>query len=56
MFLPYGRSMICNSSALTSIRAFFFSGVNGHFDHPHGRPWVTIDETCLEQTAKIVGK
>ncbi|KAI8849469.1 pyridoxal phosphate-dependent transferase [Chytridium lagenaria] len=30
-------------------------GVNGHFDHPHSRPWVSIDDTVIEESAKIVG-
>ncbi|KAI9353349.1 pyridoxal phosphate-dependent transferase [Zopfochytrium polystomum] len=30
-------------------------GVNAHFDHPHGRPWVSIDDTVTEESAKIVG-
>ncbi|KAJ3098857.1 hypothetical protein HDU96_010922 [Phlyctochytrium bullatum] len=30
-------------------------GVNGHFDHPHGRPWVTVDDNVIEESAKIVG-
>ncbi|KAJ3213418.1 hypothetical protein HDU67_002893 [Dinochytrium kinnereticum] len=30
-------------------------GVNGHFDHPHGRPWVSIDNTVIEESAKLVG-
>jgi len=30
-------------------------GVNGHFDHQFGRPWVTIDETVKDQSARIVG-
>lgn len=31
------------------------SGVEGHFDHPHGRPWVSIDDTVKNQSAVIVG-
>ena len=30
-------------------------GVEGHFDHKFGRPWVSIDEHCLDPLAKIVG-
>ncbi|KAI9326888.1 pyridoxal phosphate-dependent transferase [Obelidium mucronatum] len=30
-------------------------GVNGHFDHPHSRPWVSVDDNILEQSALIVG-
>ncbi|KAJ3212125.1 hypothetical protein HDU83_005753 [Entophlyctis luteolus] len=30
-------------------------GVNGHFDHPHNRPWVTVDDNVLEETSRIVG-
>ncbi|KAI8917660.1 pyridoxal phosphate-dependent transferase [Powellomyces hirtus] len=30
-------------------------GVTGHFRHPKKRPWVSIDENVIEQTAKIVG-
>lgn len=30
-------------------------GVDGHFDHPHGRPWVSVDEAVLEPSARIVG-
>ncbi|ORZ34911.1 kynureninase-like protein [Catenaria anguillulae PL171] len=30
-------------------------GVMGHFDHPHNRPWVSIDETVTGELAKIVG-
>ncbi|KAJ3411155.1 hypothetical protein HDV05_002669 [Chytridiales sp. JEL 0842] len=31
-------------------------GVNGHFDHPEGRPWALIDDHVVEESAKIVGK
>ncbi|KAJ3226059.1 hypothetical protein HK099_005644 [Clydaea vesicula] len=31
------------------------SGVNGHFDHPHERPWALIDDHVIEESAKIVG-
>ncbi|KAK9459210.1 pyridoxal phosphate-dependent transferase [Lipomyces oligophaga] len=30
-------------------------GVNGHFRHPHGRPWMTIDETVKGKMATVVG-
>ncbi|KAJ3108000.1 hypothetical protein HDU97_002580 [Phlyctochytrium planicorne] len=30
-------------------------GVNGHFDHPHGRPWVSVDDNVIEESAKLVG-
>jgi kynureninase len=30
-------------------------GVHGHFDHPHNRPWVSIDDTVLQGMSKIVG-
>ncbi|TPX34178.1 hypothetical protein SmJEL517_g03079 [Synchytrium microbalum] len=30
-------------------------GVNGHFDHPHNRPWALIDDHVVQSTAKIVG-
>ncbi|KAI8608023.1 pyridoxal phosphate-dependent transferase [Chytriomyces sp. MP71] len=30
-------------------------GVNGHFDHPHDRPWVSTDDNVIEESAKIVG-
>lgn len=30
-------------------------GVSGHFEHPHNRPWVTIDEIVTKETARIVG-
>ncbi|PWN48391.1 kynureninase [Violaceomyces palustris] len=30
-------------------------GVLGHFDHPHGRPWVRIDERVSALMADIVG-
>ncbi|ORY53481.1 kynureninase [Rhizoclosmatium globosum] len=30
-------------------------GVNGHFDHPLNRPWVSVDDNVLEQSARIVG-
>lgn len=30
-------------------------GVTGHFDHPHSRPWVTIDDTVVDQASEIVG-
>lgn len=30
-------------------------GVNGHFDHVHGRPWASIDERATRFTAEIVG-
>jgi len=29
--------------------------VNGHFDHTHTRPWVSIDETVKDETARLVG-
>ncbi|KAF0419885.1 kynureninase [Gigaspora margarita] len=31
------------------------SGVNGHFTHPHNRPWVSIDDTVVEKMADVVG-
>ncbi|WFD41746.1 kynureninase [Malassezia psittaci] len=30
-------------------------GVNGHFDHPHNRPWANIDERVARFVAEIVG-
>ena len=30
-------------------------GVHGHFDHPHNRPWVSVDDLVLEQSARLVG-
>ncbi|VDB82800.1 unnamed protein product [Peniophora sp. CBMAI 1063] len=30
-------------------------GVEGHFDHPHGRDWVSIADTCTPLLAEIVG-
>ncbi|KAL0073632.1 kynureninase [Phycomyces blakesleeanus] len=30
-------------------------GVEGHWNHPHNRPWVTIDEIVKEPLARIVG-
>ncbi|KAI9218714.1 kynureninase-like protein [Blastocladiella britannica] len=30
-------------------------GVHGHFDHAHGRPWVTIDETVTTSLERLVG-
>lgn len=30
-------------------------GVHGHFDHPFGRPWVSVDDNVVEESAKIVG-
>ncbi|KAJ3137004.1 Kynureninase (L-kynurenine hydrolase) [Physocladia obscura] len=30
-------------------------GVNGHFDHPHNRPWVSVDDNVLDESARIVG-
>ncbi|KAG0168969.1 Kynureninase (L-kynurenine hydrolase) [Apophysomyces sp. BC1034] len=30
-------------------------GVEGHWNHPHGRPWVTIDEVVKEPLAHLVG-
>lgn len=30
-------------------------GVDGHFDHPFGRPWVTVDEEVVAKSATIVG-
>ncbi len=30
-------------------------GVCGHFDHPYGRPWVSVDDNVVEESAKIVG-
>ncbi|KAI9014146.1 pyridoxal phosphate-dependent transferase [Hyaloraphidium curvatum] len=30
-------------------------GVDGHFDHPHARPWVTVDEEVVAKSARIVG-
>jgi kynureninase len=30
-------------------------GVEGHFDHPYGRPWLTVDEECCRLMAPIVG-
>jgi kynureninase len=31
-------------------------GVDGHFDHPFDRPWVTIDEEVVKKSARVVGK
>ncbi|KAL9939053.1 hypothetical protein V8E36_001866 [Tilletia maclaganii] len=30
-------------------------GVLGHFDHPHGQPWVRADDICVRLMADIVG-
>lgn len=30
-------------------------GVHGHFDHPYQRPWVSVDDYVIEESAKIVG-
>lgn len=30
-------------------------GVYGHFDHSYQRPWVSIDDNVIEESAKIVG-
>ncbi len=30
-------------------------GVEGHFDHPYNRPWLTVDEECCRLMAPIVG-
>ncbi|KAI9592043.1 kynureninase [Syncephalis fuscata] len=30
-------------------------GVLGHSQHAYGRPWITIDEHAIEQSAKLVG-
>ncbi|KXS11948.1 kynureninase [Gonapodya prolifera JEL478] len=30
-------------------------GVHGHFDHPYGRPWVTVDEEVVAKSCAIVG-
>jgi len=30
-------------------------GVTGHFDHPHGRPWVSMDEQVTAKMANVVG-
>ena len=30
-------------------------GVNGHFDHGKGRPWVSIDENVTDKMARVVG-
>ena len=30
-------------------------GVHGHFDHPYGRPWVSVDDLVVDESAKIVG-
>lgn len=27
----------------------------GHFDHPHGRPWLTVDEECARLLLPLVG-
>jgi hypothetical protein len=29
--------------------------VAGHFNHPHQRPWKSIDETVVPGLAKVVG-
>lgn len=29
--------------------------MSGHFDHPHGRPWKTIDDPVIPGLAKLVG-
>lgn len=33
----------------------FFSGVLGHTDHEHSRPWIRIDEHVTPILAEIVG-
>lgn len=30
-------------------------GVEGHFDHPHGRNWMYIADTCHPVLAELVG-
>ena len=30
-------------------------GVHGHFDHSFNRPWVSIDDTVVEESARMVG-
>lgn len=32
------------------------SGVEGHFDHPHGREWAKIQDRATPLLAEIVGK
>lgn len=29
--------------------------INGHFEHPYGRPWFTVDEECANLLLPIVG-
>ncbi|KAJ3186664.1 hypothetical protein HDU85_007484 [Gaertneriomyces sp. JEL0708] len=31
------------------------AGVQGHFNHPYGRPWVSIDDNVIAESARIVG-
>jgi len=31
------------------------SAVNGHFDHPHQRPWARLDEFVNASSARLVG-
>ncbi|KAI9014852.1 pyridoxal phosphate-dependent transferase [Gaertneriomyces semiglobifer] len=31
------------------------AGVQGHFNHPYGRPWVSIDDHVIAESARIVG-
>ena len=33
----------------------FISGVEGHWDHPHNRPWAPCDENVKEGLAHLVG-
>jgi len=35
--------------------AWGLKGVEGHFDHPHGRNWMTIDSTVTPLLAELVG-
>lgn len=30
-------------------------GVEGHWNHPYGRPWATVDELVKEPLAHLVG-
>lgn len=44
------------ATSLIAIWCMKIRGVEGHWNHPYGRPWATVDELVKEPLAHLVGK
>ncbi|KAJ1561118.1 hypothetical protein HK405_004877 [Cladochytrium tenue] len=49
--MPRGVRTLLNEE----LNAWAERGVISHFDHPHDRPWVTVDDGVTPESARIVG-